>query len=306
MNLQELKTKAIRVAAKQGHNVRQVSPTILIVAGTASIIGGTVLFMKNSKKLELVVDELNDTTEKMEIMAEQRPEYEESGDRKKDAVKLYTKSTIDIIKIYAPSVLLVTGGVAAIFGSHRILQKRNVALIGAYKTLDKGFKKYRKRVVDEYGEDVDRELMLNKITTKETVVTKNSKGKEVSKEVDVESIEIDDEATYARVFGPGNPNWDGSNPVANFLFVKQVEHYLRLKLYTNGVLFLNDVYKQLGLKQVPAGQVIGWSVSDDEMSEFELGYTLKSGEDLPFPMSDRVTEGIWLNIEPEGLIVDLV
>lgn len=306
MNVQELKTKALRVATRQGHNLKQVSPTILIVAGTASVIGGTVLFMKNSKKLELVVDELHNTTERMEDLANNNHEYEASGDRKKDAIKLYSSTTLEIIKIYAPSVLLVTGGITAIFGSHRILQKRNVALVGAYKTLDKGFKKYRKRVVDEYGEEVDRELMVDRVKTKETVTTTNSKGKEVTKEVEVESIEIDDESSYARVFGPGNPNWDGTNPVANFLFVKQVEHYLRLKLYTNGVLFLNDVYKQLGLKQVPAGQVMGWSVSDDEMSEFELGYTLNSGEDLPFPMSDRVTEGIWLNIEPEGLIVDLI
>ena len=37
-------------------------------------------------------------------------------------------------------------------------KKRNLALVAAYTAVDKGFKDYRKNVVDRFGERVDKEL----------------------------------------------------------------------------------------------------------------------------------------------------
>lgn len=303
MKNNQLKTKLVREAVRQGHNLKHASPTILIVAGTLSVIGGTVLFMKKTKRYDQIVTKLEDTNYEIKRAAKEEPDYVASGLQRKDTVHAYTSATLEVIKAYAPSVLLVTAGVSAIFGSHRILQKRNVALVGAYKTLDAGFKKYRSRVVNELGVEKDREFMYDRVTNKETVEKVDKKGNVTTEEVDTESIEVDEDETYGRVFGPGNPNWDGSNPTSNFLFVKQVEHYLRHKLYADGILFLNDVYKQLGLKTTPVGQVTGWTVPNDGMAEFDLGYTIDSGSDLPYPMDRQMTQGIWLDIVPEGIVI---
>ena len=64
-------------------------------------------------------------------------------------------------------------------------------------------------------------------------------------------------SAYSRFFDENSKNWekDGS---ANYFFVMSQMKHLQNKLIANGYLFLNDVYKALGLPITIAGQSAGW------------------------------------------------
>ena len=61
-------------------------------------------------------------------------------------------------KLYAPAVMLGAASIASILASHNIMKKRNVALAAAYAAVDKSFKDYRDRVIERFGEQVEKEL----------------------------------------------------------------------------------------------------------------------------------------------------
>ena len=132
-----------------------------------------------------------------------------------------------------------------------------MALAAAYATVDKGFKEYRERVVERFGEAVDHELRYN-IKAKEieeTVVDEKGKEKKVKKKVNVANI--NEYSDYARWFDSSNPNWE-ETPDYNLMFLKAQQKYANDKLIAEGRLFLNDVYEALGIPKTKAGQIVGW------------------------------------------------
>ncbi|MCG4878037.1 DUF6353 family protein, partial [Eggerthella lenta] len=74
--------------------------------------------------------------------------------------------------------------------SHRILSKRNVALAAAYATIDKGFKEYRGRVVERFGDQIDKELKYNikAKTIEKNIVDKNGQEQTVNEIVETAEI----------------------------------------------------------------------------------------------------------------------
>lgn len=100
-------------------------------------------------------------------------------DAKKDLAIVYAQTGVKIVKLYAPAVVLGTISIAGIVASNNILRKRNVALAAAYATVDKSFKEYRSRVVERFGDDVDKELRYNIKAKKIEETTKDPEsGKE--------------------------------------------------------------------------------------------------------------------------------
>ena len=57
--------------------------------------------------------------------------------------------------------MLGAASIASILASHNIMKKRNVALAAAYAAVDKSFKDYRDRVIERFGEQVEKELRYN-------------------------------------------------------------------------------------------------------------------------------------------------
>ena len=162
-----------------------------------------------------------------------------------------------LVKLYGPAVVLGTVSIAAIIGGHHILRKRNIALAAAYTAVDKGFKEYRGRVLERFGEEVDRELRYN-IKAKEiekTVTDANGKETVVKETVDVADPNLTSD--YARFFDDGCTGWT-KDPEFNLMFLKDQQRYANDLFKSKGHLFLNEVYDMLGIPRTQAGQVVGW------------------------------------------------
>lgn len=258
--------------------LKKHSPEILIVAGVVGVVTSAALACKATLKAKGVVEEAKVNIDKIHTAVETG--YTESGDEysvedsKKGLSLVYANTGIQIAKIYAPAVALGTLSITSILASNNILRKRNVAIAAAYATVDTSFKGYRNRVIERFGEEIDRELRYN-IKSKE-VEEKiiNEDGKEETVKVLKQYVDPTEVSGYARFFEEytrdeqgnvvKNPYWEKNNEY-NLLFLKAQQRYANDLLRAKKRLFLNEVYDMLGFPRTKAGQMVGW-VYDPDMN----------------------------------------
>ena len=146
--------------------------------------------------------------------------------------------------------------------SNNILRKRNVALAAAYTAVDRGFKEYRGRVIERFGEELDKELKYNLKAreVEEVVVDENGKETTVKKTIHTTDIDPSDPnsySQYARFYDDGCTGWEKDSE-HNLFFLKCQQNYANELLRSRGYLFLNEVYDMIGVPRSKAGQVVGW------------------------------------------------
>lgn len=262
MKKAEIMNTLTRKFYRVGFKFKKHSPEILVGAGVVGVVASAVMACKATTKLDDVLAETKDTVDKIHDVTE-HPEKIPEGkeytveDSKKDLTIVYTQAGVKLIKLYGPAVVLGTVSIAAIIGGHHILRKRNIALAAAYTAVDKGFKEYRGRVLERFGEEVDRELRYN-IKAKEiekTVTDANGKETVVKETVDVADPNLTSD--YARFFDDGCTGWT-KDPEFNLMFLKDQQRYANDLFKSKGHLFLNEVYDMLGIPRTQAGQVVGW------------------------------------------------
>ena len=263
MNRNKFITAASGALHKAGFKIHKHSPEVLIGLGVVGVIASTVLACKATLKVSGVIAAHKENVDKIHQVAEDESLKEEytDNDRNKDLTIVYVQTGVKLVKLYAPAIAMGVLSVTSILASHNILRKRNVALAAAYATVDKSFKEYRERVIKRFGERVDHELKHNikAVEITETVTDeKTGEPKEVKRTIDV--IDPDDpsaHSAYARFFDESCPAW-GKNPEFNLAFLRAEQQYATDLLRARGHLFLNEVYKRLGIKETIAGQSVGW------------------------------------------------
>lgn len=258
----EIMNTVTRSLHRVGFKLKKHSPEILVGAGIVGVVGSTIMACKATTKLDEILEEPKEKIEKIHELVE-NPEMVPEGkeytveDSKKDLTIVYTQSALKVVKLYAPAVVLGTVSIAAILGGHNILRKRNIALAAAYTAVDKGFKEYRGRVIERFGEELDKELKYN-IKAKEieeTIVNEDGTETTVKKTVNVADPNVT--SIYARFFDDGCTGWS-KDPEYNLMFLKDQQRYANDLLKSRGHLFLNEVYDMLGIPRSSAGAVVGW------------------------------------------------
>lgn len=293
----KLNPKTARVVGKGVILAKKHGPAILTTVGVVGVVTSAVLASKATLKLEPIIDKAHDGLAKAEDMKTKHTADEYSSlDHQKDVTYVYTVAAMDIAKLYALPVALGTVSISMIVGSHVVLHRRNVAMAAAYKTLEQTFAKYRSRVVDELGEDKDREFRLG---YREEVV----KGENGEETVNIVG-NPNDVSGYVDFFNETNKNWVTS-PDFNLNFVKSQEIYANDRLKAYGYLFLNDVRKALGLEPTKAGQVVGWLAEGDGDGFVDFGIKdFQSAYSRTFGTDDEMGDCIMLDFNVDGMILD--
>jgi len=263
MKINEMMTSLAKMTGKTGLRIKAASPEILLIVGIVGVIGSTVLACRATLKVEEVLDAHK---AKMDLVHEGQELIDESGaqiysdmDSKMDTVKVYAQTSLEVIKLYGPSVALGTLSMFCIVSSHGIMKQRNVALMAAYQAVEKGFAAYRKRVIAEFGEEKD--YMYKNGLTKETVVEAETDEKGKTKNVKKEKLVQDPNglSVYAKFFDESSSEWS-KNPDYNMMMLKQRQTYFNNLLQVRGYVFLNEVYEALGIEQTQAGSIVGWMI----------------------------------------------
>lgn len=268
LNKTELANKMSRAAHKVGFKFKKHSPEILIVSGVVGMVTTTVLACKATTKLDKILaeskekqDTIKDYAEKAIAKSDDSTEVAEytEEDKNKDLFIVKVQTGVEVAKLYAPAIVLGTLSVTAILTGHNITRKRNMALAAAYAAVDKSFKEYRSRLIERFGEELDKELRFN-IKNKEVeekVVNEDGSETTVTKIVPVMDGDPNNYSPYSRIYDDGCTGWT-KDPESNLKFLIMQQNYASEKLKAKGYLFLNEVYESLGIPRCKAGQIVGW------------------------------------------------
>jgi hypothetical protein len=283
MDLTVMKNAVTSRVARQVLLGQKHSPALLFGLGVAGVIGTTVLACKATLKLE-------ETLDKHDVHLAQ-------AETKQEQAYVLGNTTGKVIKLYAPAVGLGVISVAALTGSHVILTRRNTALTAAYVAVDRAFREYRERVIDEVGADKERDIRYK---VGELEIHDTQKG-EVRKIRTVKG----DLSQYARVFDDVSSKEWNRDPETNLFFIKCQQNHLNDKLQAKGHVLLNDAYDALGLSRTSAGCVVGWVKGNgDDFIDFGLFRRDNMDEMHSFMIGEN--RAIWLDFNVDGLVYQLL
>lgn len=253
---------------KAGFKLKKHSPEILITVGVIGTVVSAVMACKATLKVHEIVDETKDLVDKIhegveqeKLTADGEPYTQELAN--KDLTIVYAKTGLKFVKLYGPAVAVGLTSLGCILASNNILHKRNVALGAALTAVDKSFREYRDRVIERFGEGLDRELKYNvKVKEiEETIVDEEGNETVVTKTVEV----VDPSAMhsiYSIVWDDGNRGWT-KNAELNKVFLIQQQEAATFRLKHQGILTLNEVYEMLGAPKTKYGQIAGWVYTGD-------------------------------------------
>lgn len=280
--------------ARQALVAEMNSPQILFGAGIAGMIGSTVLACRATLKIEEVLDKADrDMNVAMRL---DHPDYKEK-DYRRDRRIITVRTGAEIVKLYSPAVVLGGVSVAALAQSQSILNKRNAALTAAYAALDKGFKDYRQRVVEKYGEEEDRNF---RYASREVEIVDEAGKKRTVTRIDPDQTP----SIYARFFDPFSPSWC-KNPEYNLIFLKAQQNYSNDLLKARGHVFLNEVYDMLGIPRSKAGSVVGWVIMG-EGSDNYIDFGIFEDNDAVRDFVNGREGSILLDFNVDGVIYDKI
>lgn len=295
MNLKQMSNALTSKVGRQVLTAQKNSPTILFAAGVVGIVGTAVLASRATLKLEAV---LLETQKNMAVVqAANTPLYTEE-DRRQDMALLYVKGGISVAKLYAPALVVGALSVAALTGSHVILNRRNVALTAAYAAIDKGFREYRERVIGELGADKDREFRFG---YEDREIVEESKTGPVVKTIKAPGSES--ASVYARFFDESSRSWSKEHSY-NQLFVQCQQNYANDMLRSRGHVFLNEVYDMLGMERSKAGAVVGWVMGNgDDRVDFGV---FRGNDYMGQEFVNGNERSILLDFNVDGVIYDKI
>ena len=257
--LMKVGNKITRAFGKTKLFATKHSPEILLVAGTVTVIGGVIAACKETLVLDDILDEHNETINKIQNALEdtQLTAYGEN-EAKHDRIVTYTHTVGSIALNFAPAVGLIGAGFTMIFASYGIMHKRQVAIVAAYNALMTDFKNYRERIRQKLGDEAELAIYngLEDVTPDEAKQSANKDVKAGDKKVVDTGNDI-----YRGIFKKGNLYWSPIDDY-NFTFLHCQEDTANRWLAQNGHLVLNEVRSMLGLKDTKAGAVTGWTYDE--------------------------------------------
>jgi Family of unknown function (DUF6353) len=275
------------------------SPHLLFAGGVVGVVATAVMASRATLKVDEALNEHRKDLELAKHMIDREEVAYSKEDYQKDVVTIYAKMVVDVSKLYGPTVIVGFLSIAALTKSHTMLTRRNAALTAAYAALEKGFAEYRKRVVQEYGEETDRRLRHS--TDWETVKTIDPSGKEIEVQT---RRNPNDYSIYARFFDQTNRHFN-PEPGYNSMFLRARQNWANDLLRARGHLFLNEVYDMIGAERTKAGSVVGWVISGTGDNFVDFGI-FDADHEMARAFVNGYEDSILLDFNVDGVIYDKI
>lgn len=262
-----------RLASRIGLQLQKHAPTIMTVGG---IVGGAVtvgLAVKATTKADEVVVPILDVKA---VLTKEDPEYPS------EIRRAYVKTAGRALKLYGPTIGVGLASAGLILGAHGMMSKRNAALTAAYNAIEAAYSSYKARVVEELGEEKEREIFSDTPMA-------------------LEGVSVNEAAfsahPYEAWFEHGNPNWIDGDIEENLRWLALMESFINDRLRANGHVFLNEVRRGLSLEDTPAGAVTGWINNNSEDGDGQIDFRAE-------PLADGTA--IRLNFNVDGVVFDKI
>lgn len=245
------------ITRRAGSKAKRYSPEIKITIGIIGSVASTVIACKATTKLNQITEEHKATIKAIEENDLPEEEYT-VADAKKDKVLVKAQTTGKIIRLYAPAAAVELASILCVLSGHRELRKRLAYSVATCASVAKAFDEYRERVVDRYGEEVDRQLRYN-ISEEKTVEyeidPETGKTKKIKSTNMIANIG-DDPFTY--IFSKSTSAAWTEDMNKNLFFLRAKQEMANVLLHTKESIFLNDILDDIGMEKTYAGQILGW------------------------------------------------
>lgn len=242
---------------KAGLFIKKEAPTILIFTGIAGLGTTAVTACVQTTKIKPVLEQASEDISAIKKAQEAAKDGYIEYDNKeviKDKAVAYGKAALGFAKVYAVPWLLFLGSSASILFGCGIFKKRHAALTAAYVAVDTSFKKYRERVAEKYGPEVEKQIRYN-LTEKEI----SNENKEVLMVKADESFNGVEEGAYTRVFDSScYKRLFGNEYTYDKSFINIIFATLNNNFCSKGDLFLNTALSAFGFDKIKEGQYLGW------------------------------------------------
>lgn len=283
-----------RFASRKALKLQGASPTILVVGGVAGLVGTAVLAAVATRKLDPVLEKHAKLRAEIEGSSVTEKEYNRA------IVGLYGRISVDVLRVYAPTLALGTVSTVAVLSGHKILKGRHIATMAAYSGLAEQFAAYRERVAETYGEGAEQELRNGAVG----ILVDDPENPGEKKRVSL--YKSGDNDFLRPFFDEYNTNWT-RDATSNYLFLKGVQQHLNHVLQTRGHVFLNEATDALRLPRTPEGAVTGWIYGPDSEGDSLIDFGFMTGDD---PQTVAFRNGkelsVRLNFNIDGLIWDKI
>ena len=268
------------------NDIRESSPVIAIAFGVGALIASSIASAVAMKKSEDILDSHRDLILEIKEAKENKAIDEKTAS--KEIGKAYMRTVGKLALKFAPALALTLLGISLIGTGYsiehgRLLDTKDqlACTTATLAATVADFKGYRERARARFGEEVDNELMydIRRETVEETITDAKGREKTVKKEV-VRTGDIGEPGygIYAKWFNKDSCNGWVNNAEMNRYYIQDVEDVLNKRLNVEGVLTVNDVYEEIGLKdeldqpiKTKAGQVMGWINDPSKVHQIVLG-----------------------------------
>ena len=298
-----MKMNLSRTFGKIKFGLKKHSPEILVVAGVVGTVTSAVMACKATLKADSVMVEYKAKKEKIGTCLE-NPEidYDEIT-AKEDIKNLTIQTAVKMIKCYAPAVILETFSIGTIFASNHIMQQRNAALAASCAAVEAAYKKYREKVVEKYGKEVDDEFYYGTKTENKKITTTDPETGEKTKTTESKTY-LQEEygcSPYAVLFDSSAIEFY-QDDATNMFMLKNREKEATVRLRANGMLTLNDVYQMIGVKPTDIGLTHGWIFEKDNPDgDNEVKFDMRHVY-VKDPYSDREERAILIDFNCDGFV----
>lgn len=197
--------------------LKKNSATILTCVGAAGVVATTVTAVKATPKAVALLDEAK----------------KEKG---KDLTKL------EVVKIagpaYIPTVVLGVSTLACVFGANVLSRRSQASLMSAYALVDGGYKDYKKKVNELYGEEAGEQVRAG-------IAKDKYEDNPVGMVEDGKLLYYD---FYSERYFEATPYQ-----------VQRAEYEVNRTLMTDDAVYLNEWYTHLGIEPIEHGYDFGWN-----------------------------------------------
>lgn len=274
------------------------SPTVMVVSGVVGLGVTAVMAAHATRKLDPILEDHQKARFELEENALTGQISQREDQRQ--IVVLYSKTTVELAKLYAPTIAVGALSATSVLYGHRVLRGRHMATMAAYSGLLEQFRSYRARVAETIGSDMERDIHNGAIGVWEEDPDHPGEKKRVAKFVEK------DQDFLRPFFDESNINWN-KDPVANYLFLKGVQTHMDNLLKGRGYLLLSEVYQALGMREkiTPECIITGWLYKGNGDGFIDLGF-MTGNDPNTVAFRNGFERVVRLNFNIDGVIWNLI
>lgn len=165
---------------------------------------------------------------------------------------------------YIPAVLLGSATIACIFGAQMLNRKTQSSMASAYALLDQGFKDYRRKLKELYGDEADKKVIEALSLEKSQTVYINASYLDGPCDLDLEENSSKPVLWY--------DEYSKRFFTASLEQVLMAEYHLNRNYILRGEAVINELYEFLGLEPTDWGAETGWAPMDEGMFWIEFNH----------------------------------